>query len=52
VLVGEPTRRYGWILSRTPQMLPADLQVAMTQAQALGYERSAFKLTPQTQAMP
>ena len=52
VLVGEPTRRYGWILSRTPQMLPADLQAAMAQAQALGYERSAFKLTPQTQAMP
>jgi apolipoprotein D and lipocalin family protein len=52
VLVGEPSRRYGWILSRTPQMLPADLQAAMTQAQALGYQRSAFRLTPQTQAMP
>ena len=52
VLVGEPTRRYGRILSRTPQMLPADLQAAMAQAQALGYERSAFRLTPQTQAMP
>jgi apolipoprotein D and lipocalin family protein len=52
VLVGEPSRRYGWILSRTPQMLPADLQAVMAQAQALGYERSAFRLTPQTQAMP
>jgi apolipoprotein D and lipocalin family protein len=52
VLVGEPTRRYGWILSRSPQMLPEDLQAAMAQAQTLGYERSAFRLTPQTQTIP
>ncbi len=52
VLVGEPTRRYGWILSRSPQMLPEDLQAAMARAQTLGYERSAFRLTPQTQTIP
>lgn len=52
VLVGEPTRRYGWLLSRTPQMAPADQEAAMTQAESLGYSRSAFRLTPQTQPLP
>ena len=52
VLVGAPDRQYGWVLSRTPQMAPADLDAALARAQALGFERSAFKLTPQTQALP
>jgi len=52
VLVGEPTRRYGWLLSRTPQMAPADQEAAMTQAESLGYSRSAFRLTPQTRPLP
>ena len=52
VLVGEPARRYGWMLSRTPQPAPADLEAAMKKAESLGYLRTAFKLTPQTQPLP
>ena len=51
VLVGEPERRYGWVLSRTPQLAPADLEAALQQADGLGYDRRAFKLTPQTQPL-
>jgi apolipoprotein D and lipocalin family protein len=50
-LVGEPRRQFGWILSRTPQMAPDDLQAALARAEALGYARSAFKPTPQTQPL-
>ena len=48
VLVGEPGRKYGWVLSRRPQLAPADLDEALARAQALGYPRVAFKPTPQT----
>ena len=51
VLVGEPSRRFGWVLSRTPVLAPADQEAAMARAEALGYQRSAFKLTPQTQPL-
>ena len=47
VLVGEPKRRFGWVLSRTPQMAPADLDAALQRAVELGYARADFKLTPQ-----
>lgn len=47
-LVGEPGRRYGWVLSRAPNMATADLETALARAQALGYERQAFKATPQS----
>ena len=50
-LVGEPRRQFGWVLSRTPQMAPADLDAALKQAEALGYARAAFKPTPQTQPL-
>ena len=52
VLVGEPRRQYGWVLSRTPTLDAADLAGALTYAQALGYDWAAFKLTPQTRALP
>ena len=52
VLVGAPDRHYGWVLSRTPQMAPADLDAALARAAALGFDRAAFRLTPQTQALP
>jgi apolipoprotein D and lipocalin family protein len=52
VLVGEPTRKFGWVLSRTPAIAPADLEAALARAEALGYARSAFKRTPQTQPLP
>jgi apolipoprotein D and lipocalin family protein len=50
VLVGEPTRRYGWVLSRTPSLPPADLAQALGRAEQLGYERQAFVMTPQSAA--
>ena len=52
VLVGEPDRKFGWVLSRTPSLPAADLEAALGRAQALRYEREAFKLTPQTQPLP
>jgi apolipoprotein D and lipocalin family protein len=51
VLVGEPRRQFGWVLSRTPELAPADLVEALARAEALGYARSAFKPTPQTQPL-
>ena len=50
-LVGEPGRRFGWVLSRTPQLAPADLEAALARADALGFARAAFKRTPQTQPL-
>lgn len=47
-LVGEPRRQYGWVLSRTPTMTAAELDAALARAEALGYARSDFKPTPQT----
>jgi apolipoprotein D and lipocalin family protein len=42
-LVGSPTRKYGWILSRTPT-LPADTLEAIYQlAEREGYDRTVFK---------
>jgi len=51
VLVGEPSRRFGWVLSRTPQMAPADLEAALARAETLGYARASFRLTPQTRPL-
>jgi apolipoprotein D and lipocalin family protein len=51
VLVGEPKRQFGWVLSRTPQLPAAELDAALARAEALGYARSAFKATPQTQPL-
>lgn len=50
-LVGEPGREFGWVLSRTPQLAPADLEEALARAEALGFARAAFKRTPQTQPL-
>jgi len=47
-LVGEPGRRYGWVLSRTPRMAAADLETALARAESLGYARTSFQLTPQS----
>ena len=51
VLVGEPRRQLGWVLSRTPDIAPADLEAALARAEALGYSRSAFRPTPQTRSL-
>jgi apolipoprotein D and lipocalin family protein len=50
-LVGEPGRQFGWVLSRTPQLAPADLEAALARADTLGFARAAFKRTPQTQPL-
>jgi apolipoprotein D and lipocalin family protein len=48
VLVGEPDRKFGWILSRSPQLDTVTVNQILDKAVALGYERSAFKVTLQT----
>lgn len=50
-LVGEPNRKYGWVLARRPQMDDATLNAILDKAQSLGYDRSQFKKTPQTQPL-
>jgi apolipoprotein D and lipocalin family protein len=47
VLVGEPGRKYGWILSRTPTLPPEILNRILDKAVSLGYERSTFRNSPQ-----
>jgi apolipoprotein D and lipocalin family protein len=51
VLIGEPGREYGWILSRTPALDKSTLDGILDRAVALGYDRAAFRLTPQTQPL-
>jgi len=46
VLVGEPGRQYGWILSRSTSLNAQTLQNLLDKAASLGYQRSAFKLSP------
>ena len=45
VLVGEPSREYAWILSRSPHIDDAHLQALLARAQSLGFDRSAFVTT-------
>jgi apolipoprotein D and lipocalin family protein len=52
VLVGEPRRKFAWVLSRTPVMDQQRLDSLLDRAQALGFERSAFERTPQRQPIP
>jgi apolipoprotein D and lipocalin family protein len=51
VLIGEPGREYGWVLSRTPALDKSTLDGILDRAVALGYDRAAFRLTPQTQPL-
>jgi apolipoprotein D and lipocalin family protein len=52
VLVGEPSRKYAWILARTP-VLDAETQAALlARAAALGFDRQAFVSTPHTGQPP
>lgn len=51
VLVGEPSRKYGWILSRNMKLEPEQWQQAMTTAEKLGYKISDFKLSPQLKSI-
>lgn len=46
-VVGSPDRKYLWILSRTPEMAPADLKRALDAARAQGYTLEELRYTPQ-----
>ena len=48
-IIGTPSRRYGWILSRTPQLAWTTLAQIYTQLRAKGYNPDDFTLTPQTE---
>ncbi len=47
-VIGEPSRNYLWILSRTSQMSDADYAAAVAAAVANGYDPSRLVRTPQT----
>lgn len=46
LVVGDPRRQYGWILSRTSAMEPALLEAAFQSLERNGYGRGRFVLTP------
>ena len=49
VLVGEPQRKYGWVLSRSPEIKDVAFKQILDKAANLGYNTSAFRKTPQPQ---
>ncbi|TDG06952.1 hypothetical protein E2C05_31595 [Paracraurococcus ruber] len=44
VVVGEPSRRWLWVLSRTPRLPEAELQTALGIARANGYDLGPLKV--------
>jgi len=48
-VVGNPNRKYLWILSRTPDLPPAQLALALQAARAQHYDLTPLQYTPQTQ---
>jgi apolipoprotein D and lipocalin family protein len=50
VLVGEPGRKYAWILAREPKLDAATLEALQARAAALGFDRQAFIMSPQNRA--
>ena len=48
VLIGEPDRTFGWVLSRSPSLDQATLKGILDKASTLGFDHTAFRLTPQT----
>jgi apolipoprotein D and lipocalin family protein len=44
-VVGHPQRKYGWILSRTPQLPPETLEEIFSLLERQGYDPGAFILT-------
>jgi len=49
-LVGTPSRRRLWVLSRTPALAAADFDRVLSIAEGAGYERSRIVPTPQSAA--
>jgi apolipoprotein D and lipocalin family protein len=52
VVVGEPDRKYLWVLSRTPVMNEATLQGILERAKEQGYDLAGLIRTNQTQKEP
>ena len=48
-VVGNPERRYLWILARSPILPPESLEAAMAAARAQGYDLTPLRMTPQAQ---
>lgn len=48
-LVGEPRRRYAWILARSPRLDDATREALLSRAAELGFDRGGFLDTPHTQ---
>ena len=51
-VVGNPNRKYLWILSRTPQLPQAELDRALESARAQGYDLTQLKSTRHTESKP
>lgn len=49
VAVGTPSRKYGWILSRSPKMTKTDLETCYKVFEKNGYDRNKFELAKQEQ---
>lgn len=47
VIVGHPSRRYGWILSRTPSLPESTLRALISELKMRGYNSCQFIMTPQ-----
>jgi apolipoprotein D and lipocalin family protein len=47
-VVGNPNRKYLWVLSRTPQLAPELLKAALASATAQGYDLKELRTTTQT----
>ena len=48
VAVGHPQRRFGWILSRTPELAEATLDGIFERLEAQGYDRNDFRRVDQS----
>lgn len=51
VLVGEPRRKFAWVLARKPSLDDATLNLAFDKAAKLGFPKEKFRLTPQNHSL-
>lgn len=49
-VVGNPERKYLWVLARTPKLAPPELDAALAAATAQGYELAPLRYTAQSAA--
>jgi apolipoprotein D and lipocalin family protein len=50
VAVGEPSREYLWVLSRTPQVPAQEYRALLQRLKAQGFDLSKLELSPQSAA--